>query len=551
MHRRAFVRSATLAGLAASQPSSILHAAPRDWASLGAKDLKPMQPNPDHICAKGRHTMASSDHPIATEAALWVLERGGSAADAYMAAAITQCVLEPTMTTLAGGFGMAFWDQANSTLAQGYGGFGFPSGAPATEPYDEEKSWTAWGAMVPGYVRGLEACHKAWGKLSWAELFEPGIHFAEEGFVVDHMLWGYSHHARKMLGRFDNPGRDAWFDNGYMIGIGDRLRQPQLAATLKGLRDEGPDYFYKGAFAERFVNEVQRRGGGITLGDLENFNLFGISAEWRPGEPGSTPYRGYEVAPASGALFQLGLRVAELGDLRRIGSSSQSADSLHFKIRLAQELWIRGRDLTPETQAEFVSDSHANDVLQAILEGPVRPFTGFSAATCALAIVDADGNMAAGTHSSSSEPYGTGVNVDGVILNRASYIRKFTDMPKGFSTLMWLFKDGLPALAMSTPSRSLMECLLQGTFNVVEHGMDLKQATLAPRFGHPHPGMESTEIEGDFEEAIYPDLESRGHKLFRVSPNDVNMGSIHGVVLSADGIEGVADPRRRGMAKGS
>ena len=547
MLRRNFLRSSLLAGVGAS---GLTNAAQRDWSAMASQDMKPIQPNPAHIYDKGTGTMVSSDHPYATEAALWAMERGGSAADAYMTAAITQCVLEPTMTTLGGGFGMAFWDAGKQELAQGYGTFAFPSGAPAEQPYDEQKSWTGWGAMVPGYVRGLEACHSAWGRLAWADLFEPAIHFAEEGFIVDHLLWGYSNYTRKMIGRYDNPGRAVWFRDGFMLGVGDRLQQPELAATLKALRDEGPDYFYKGPFARKLAGEVQRRGGGITYEDLENFKLYGVSPTWKPGQPGSTPYRGYEVSPVSQPLFQLGLRVFEQGDLGSLGPSSANEESLHFKIRLAQELWIRGRDLTSENQAEFVSENHANELLDAIRNGPVRPFKGFSAATCALTIRDADGNVAAGTHSSSSEAYGTGINVDGVILNRATFIRKFTDMPNGFSTLMWLFKDGDPALVMSTPSRSFMECLLQGVANVVEHDMSLVDTVMAPRFGHPHPGMDATEIEGDFSEEILAGLEARGHKLFPVTPKDINMGSIHGLKIGAGSVEGVADPRRRGMAKG-
>ena len=191
-------------------------------------------------------------------------------------------------------------------------------------------------------------------------------------------------------------------------------------------------------------------------------------------------------------------------------------------------------------------------MLEAIRTGPPRPFPGFSAATCALTVVDAHGNIAAGTHSSSSEPFGTGINVGGVILNRATFIRKFPDMPKGFSTLLWLFRDGQPALAMATPSRSFMECLLQGAANTVEYGMSLAEAVSAPRFGHPHPGMTAIEIEGDFSEELLTALAGKGHDLFRVSPRDINMGSIHGVRLPGDGtIEGVADPRRRGLAKGA
>lgn len=186
---------------------------------------------------------------------------------------------------------------------------------------------------------------------------------------------------------------------------------------------------------------------------------------WKPGRRGSTPYGGYEVSPESQPLFQLGLRGFEQGALGSLGPSSEYEESLQFQVRLAQDLWIQGRDLTPENQAEFVSEGHANEVLEATRNGPVRPFKGFSAATCGLTIRDADGNLAAGRHSSSSEAFGTGINVDGVRLNRAVFIRKFTDMPKGFSTLMWLFRDGDPALVMATPSRSLVECLRQGVAN--------------------------------------------------------------------------------------
>lgn len=552
MHRRTLLTSAIAASLGAAHLPAIAGPASRDWAALALQDLKPAQPNRANIFAAGTGAMASSDHPLATEAALWALERGGSAADAYMTAALAQCVLEPTMTTIGGGFGMAFWDAGKSQLSLGGGFFGFPAGAPATEAYDERKSWTGWGAMVPGFMRGLEICHKAWGKLAWGELFEPAIAFAEEGFAIDHLLWGYSKYSRKMIGRYPGSGRDVWFRNGYMLGVGDTLRQPALAATLKALRSEGADYFYTGPFARKLAAEVQRRVGALSTDDLKNYNLAQIGPPWSPGGPGGTPYREYEVAPVSGALFQLALRVYEAADLGSMGRPTKSVEALHTQVRLAQELWVRGRDISPENQAEWVSEQHAREVLDAIRNQPPRPFKGFSAATCALTIIDGEGNLAAGTHSSSSEPYGNGINVDGVILNRATYLRKFTDMPKGLSTQLWLFKDGRPALAMATPSRSLMECLLQGTANIVEYGMGLKEAVNAPRFGHPHPGMTAIEIEGDFSEQLLAELAAKGHDLFRVSPKDGNMGSIHALRMLGDGaVQGVADPRRRGQAKGA
>ena len=514
-------------------------------------DLKPPQPIAGHVRAVAEAPMVSTDHPCATEAALWALERGGTAADAYITAALVQCVLEPAMTTLGGGFGLTFFRADTGELSTAGGAFAFPSGAPASEPYDEARSWTGFGAMVPGYVRGLEAAHAAYGRLPWHDLWEPAIAFAENGFVIDHTLWGYVHHARKMVGRFAGPGRDNWFRDGYLLGVGDTVRLPELAATMTHLRDEGGDYFYTGPFARKLVDEVQRRGGGITLDDLAAMQGF-VSPSWKSGDAGGAPYRGYEIAPSSGLLFQLGLQVFEAADLRALGPPTENVEALHIQMRVAQELWRRGADITPDTQDDFISPDNARRVWQDIRSSAPRPFLGFAAATCGNVIVDGQGNVAAGTHSSSSEPFGTGINVDGVVMNRATYLRKYLNMPVGFSTQLWLYRDGRPALVMATPSRSLMECLLQAAANFVEYGMDGGQVVRAPRFGHPHPGITAAEIEGDFGDPALAELEARGHALFPVSPRDANMGSVHSVRRLDDGrLEGVAaDPRRRGRASG-
>jgi len=523
----------------------------RDWTAMSRVDLKPPRPISTHIHAVGPGPMATTDHPYATEAALWALERGGTAADAYITAALVQCVLEPTMTTLGGGFGVTCFDAASGELSTAGGSFAFPSGAPPSEPYEEARSWTGFGAMVPGYVRGLEAAHSAYGRLPWQDLWEPAIAFAENGFVIDHILWGYVHHARKMVGRFAGPGRDNWFRDGYLLGVGETVHLPELAATMTRLRDEGGDYFYTGPFARKLVDEVARRGGGITLDDMAAMQGF-VSPSWKSGEPGGAPYRDYEIAPSSGLLFLLGLQVFEAADLRSMGPPTESVEALHTQIRVAQELWLRGADITLENQDDFISPDNARRVWQDIRSSPPRPFIGFAAATCGNVIVDAEGNVAAGTHSSSSEPFGTGINVDGVVMNRATYLRKYTNLPVGFSTQLWLYRDGRPALVMATPSRSLMECLLQGAANFVEYGMTGDQVVHAPRFGHPHPGIASAEIEGDFGDDAIAELESRGHALFPVSPRDANMGSIHAVRWLDDGrLEAVADPRRRGRAAGA
>ena len=554
MDRRDFLKSAAPLGLMAlygGMGASWARAQNVDWAARAKQDLKPMDPIPEHVFAGSSSGIVSSSHPLATEAALHVLKNGGSAADAYLTAAFAQTVLEPTMTTLAGGLGINFYEAKTGKLFQGGGGFG-PVAA-ESEEWSEYDSMTGRAVMVPGWARGAEIVHKRFGKLSWGALLEPAIEFAEKGFVIDHLLWGWTFEKKAWVGRYPE-GRAIWFPNGHLLGVGDTLRQPELAQTLKRLRDEGPDYFYTGQWAKKCVEAVRARGGRITLDDFKNYRSAAISGGFRPGSsegPATTTYRGHEIAPPSLAMFALAGDLVEAGDLRARGKPTENADSLYYLIRIMQEIWHTGLLYKPEIHDDLVSKDYARQVWKLVESGPPRPFRGFAAGTCGLTIVDTEGNFASGTHSSSSTPYGTGIFVDGVVLNRIVYMRKY-DLPRGVSTSVWLFKDGKPFVTMATPSRAFTENLLQNVVNVVEYGMDLLESVEQPRFGHPDPKFGATQIEANFSEEVLQKVEKRGVQLLRVSPMHVYMGSCHAVMLDhASGrISGIADPRRRGLVKG-
>ena len=534
-----------------------------DWRSLAKVDTKPLEPVEAHVHASGRKEMVCSQHPLATDAALWALQCGGTAADAFITAALAHCVLEPTMTSLGGAFWINYWDARKGQLFGSDGAFAFPEALPAEVPYDEQKAWTGWATMVPGYVRGMELAHKTWGRLPWYELFEPAIAFAEDGFVIDHQLWGWTFDHRELVGRFPGVGRETWFPKGHMLGVGDVLRNPSLAQTLRRLRDEGADHFYTGPFARKLVEEVAKQGGAISLADLRNFRAA-MTEGWTPSlDTGGSSYREYLVGPPSITMIQLAFNLFEAGDLRAMGHPSENADALYYQIRIMQEIWSHG--LTNQTgdfssfsafsdsdwHQRSISKEFARSLWREIETSPPRPFSGYDAGTCALTIVDADGNIASGDHSTSSTSYGSGINVEGVILNRAVFGRKY-ELPRGTSTSAWLFQDGKPAFVMATPSRSFTECVLQVTANVADYGMSLADAVKPPRFGHPHPGLGAIEIEGDFPDSILAEVQHRGIDVFPVSPMEMNMGSAQAVLISEDGlIEGVADPRRRGKAAGT
>ena len=127
MDRRSFLKATAAAGLYAAVVPACVAEPKQDWAKLASVDRKPIKPIDDHIFSTGHEIMVSSDHPLATEAALWALKHGGTAADAYMTAAIAQCVLEPTMTTLAGGFGLGYFETKSGQMKLTGGGFAPPA----------------------------------------------------------------------------------------------------------------------------------------------------------------------------------------------------------------------------------------------------------------------------------------------------------------------------------------------------------------------------------------------------------------------------------------
>ena len=550
MKRREFLRNTVLLG-ATTKLAPVSKAGAR---KNDLKDLKPLKPNPDNLYATAKHAMVSTSHPLATEAALDALKKGGSAVDAYLTAAVVQTVVEPCMTTLAGGLGVTYYEAKSGKTSAAGGGFANPKNeTDVFTPYDYTTGRTV---MVPGYVAGIYSAWRRWGKLSWSNLFEPAIDIATHGFVIDHLQWGWVYKYSHWVGRYPE-GREIWYPEGYLLSVGDVLKQPRLATTLQRLVEEGPDYFYKGAWAKKFVEMVQAQGGKITLDDMINFQVKSrgnwISDETQEGERAQTmrPYREYEVDASSNAMIILALNLVEEADLRGRGRPTECSDSLYYQMRIIQEAWHTGMLYGPKTHDALVSKDYAKQVWKLIESGPPRPYQGIDAGTCAVVVVDKDGNIARGTHSSSSSPYGTGIIVDGVIANRVIYHRT-VKMPNGISTHHMIFKDGKHVFVIGSPSRSFFTNVFQNTINVLEYGMDLWESVNQPLFGAPGPIYPGEEIENVFPEKVLRGIEKKGMQLMRISPRYIHMGSCHAIMIDrAKGeIRGVADPRRRGLAKG-
>ena len=256
----------------------------------------------DHPAAVGEHGMVVTDQALATEAGLTVLRDGGNAVDAAVATAFALAVVLPSAGNIGGGgFLVAHVDGASHALD-------FRETAPAAgsrDMYLDAKGDTGdrsvtghLAAGVPGSVAGLWAAHQKLGSQPWASLVEPAIRLAEDGFEVDAYAANVIKAEAERLARFP-ASATLYVPGGTPLAVGARLKNPDLARTLRRIAQRGRDGFYKGETATLLMAEMKRGTGLITARDLE-----GYEAKWR--SPIAFPYRGHDVIsmppPSSGGI---------------------------------------------------------------------------------------------------------------------------------------------------------------------------------------------------------------------------------------------------------
>jgi gamma-glutamyltranspeptidase/glutathione hydrolase len=521
--------------------------------------LRPARPVPELVSSVADRAMVTTSHPLATEAGLNALRAGGSAVDAYVAAAAVQTVVEPTMTSLAGGFSVTVFDPATGASRSTSGLAPLP--AAEDGELDDDARLSGRTIVAPGWVQGAHAAWATWGRLQWRDVLAAALDAAREGFVVDQQLWGYMFEYRLAMGRYA-PGRAVWFPDGTMVGAGDVLRQPALAETLEGLSEDGPDFFYRGDFARRYVEVAQRAGGRLTLEDLE-LCLTQLGAVT---DVAALPLAGGGEVHGDGGLYALALNLAHVGGLGARALPTEDPETLFLQMRIVEECWHEGLRVgevafgtaadvsaTQDALAEAVSPEAAARLWAQVESGPSRPFDGMNLNTNAIVVVDENGLVAHGTHSTSSVPFGVGFMVDGVVVPKAMYhfSRPLPPLPFGLGTSLLVVRDGRPLFAAGSPSISLFQNLFQNALNVLEWGMDPGVSVGRPRFGASHFPSRRAMVETSFGDEHLDALERRGLAVTRVSPFEPELGSCHAVAVSADGrLHGAADPRRLGRAAG-
>lgn len=512
--------------------------------------------------AEGRDGMVISSHPLVTRTGVEILRAGGNAVDAVLGAAAMQVVVEPHMTTVCGVLSLLHHDAATGESCYLNGSMNAPlAPLPGFGMHDLA---TGRGVSVPGWAAAFEAARARLGTWSRERLLQPAIDMARDGFEIHPFLYGMMFEQAGSLGR-TQEGRSIYMPEGALLSPGRMLRQPELARTLEAFASLGPDHFYRGDWARRFVDAVREAGGVLTLEDLDRYEV-----RWQ--EPARSSYRNYTTLgsppPDNGGTHVLEiLNLVERLDLETWGPPTESADSLYWLMRFCGEVHADGarqRDPAyfPMPLETILSKQWAAtrfELMQMaaplIPERATAPYPGSNH----LSVVDRDGNAVTLLHSVMSMPWANGLFVDGVpVWAGGMHFLRVMPEPGGRASCYvgpTMVLDGdRPVIVAGSPSVSLIPTIVQNILNLLDFGLDVETSVHLPRFGGTSltaptnpPGYY---IEADIDSKLQAEMRRRGLALDVRNPWDFLQGSFEGIHCGADGVlHACADPRRTGKAE--
>ena len=478
--------------------------------------------------------IAATSQTLASEAAVQILARGGTAVDAAIAANAVLAVVEPMKNGLGGDLFALYWDAKTGKLQ------GLNSSGPAPRALSPEflakqgiKSMPQQGIhsfTVPGAVDGWWKMHQRYGKLPWKDLFQSAIAYAENGFPVSEAIQeSWADPANQPRIKANPESVRVFLPGGKPPLEGDIFRNPGMARALRLVAEKGPDALYKGEIAAAILKTSRDLGGTMTAEDLAAY-----SAEWV--QPISIDYRGwrvYELPPNGQGMAALEmLNIMETAPPTPLGAFSPV--EMHKRIEAMKLAYadVHRYDADPHTYdvpvAQLLSKEYARkraaliDPKHANCEVPAGQPVGSD--TTYLTIVDKDGNMTSWIQSVYSE-FGSGVTVEGmgfILQNRGG---GFTLEPKHPNVLVGgkrPFHTIIPAFMergdlhigfgiMGGANQPLAHA--QFVSNLVDYNMNLQAALEAPRFTKKNSTGCDLSIEMRVPVSTLQRLSERGHQI--------------------------------------
>ncbi len=527
---------------------------------------------------------------LATQVGLDILQKGGNAVDAAIAAASTLAVVYPQMNTIGGDNFWLIYDaktkQIHALNASGR------SGEQATIDFYTSKGYTKIPSRgylaantVPGIVSGWDAAHTFARShfnnkgLAWNKLFDKAINYAQNGYVVSPSVARWQQintdikdpEARN-LQRFDEFRRVYLKPDGSPYQVGEVHRQPDLARTLSTIAKEGASSFYTGSIAKSIVADLQAHGGVLTLNDFASHR-----ADWVT--PLSVPYRNYtayNLPPNTQGMASLEiLNILNNFDLSKIEEGS--ADYYHLLVEATKEAFIdrdtylTDPDFSKIPTERLLSASHGKaqaariDMTRTAGKNPPLEPKGD---TIWLGVIDKDGN-AASLIQSIYHDFGSGIvakNTGVLLQNRGSFfsldpkhINHLQPKKRTFHTLnaaMILDKDQKPVLIYGTMGgEGQPQTQAAIATRVIDYGLSVQDAVAAPRWLYGRTwGAESNslKLEGRIDDEVIKTLADRGQPVEVLDDYTDTMGHAGAIQINQQSgvISAATDPRSDGLAAG-
>lgn len=533
----------------------------------------------------GQKGMVASHNALSSAITAEIMQKGGNAIDAGAALGFALAVTLPRAGNVGGGgFMLVHVAKLNKTIAVDFREFA-PEAAYKDMFFDNNGEVPAMdptyrfshkSSAVPGSVAGLAHIVEKYGTMTLAEVLEPAIRLARDGIIVTYDLAADLARSERLK---NNPAalKKFYKPDGSNYEVGELFKQPDLAWTLSEIAEHGADAFYKGSIAKKIVADMEANNGIITMADLAAYKVI-------EREPVRGTYKGYDIAatpaPSSGGthVIQM-LNILENFPLKEMGPGS--ADALHvtaeaMKLAYAdRSKYLGDPDFVEIPTSALVNKDYAKSLASKISMDRATPSEEIapgnltiyeSDETTHYSVVDSEGNMVGNTYTLMFS-FGSGVVIEGTGILMNNNMGNFTlrpDIPDAFGLMgsennminafrrpvssmspVLVSKDGKPYFMTGSPGGSkIISANMQMVLNILEYGMNIGDAAVAPRIHHQWYPAELL-----LESGISPDtiklLRQKGHKINFTSNSSV-MGSLQ-TVMSKDGLfYGYSDPRRPG-----
>ena len=486
--------------------------------TVNPNDYEPRQ----KLISEGNQSMVSTQHFLATQVGVDILEKGGNAYDASVAIGFALAVVLPRAGNIGGGGFMVMYDSSDNNNYS----IDYREKAPllsTTNMYLDEngtvidnKSTLGYLASgVPGTVAGLWSVHQRFGSMKWSELIEPAINLAEDGFEITPYMADMLIKYNEKLSAFDETNKV--FQTHYPDFDKKILKQSDLANTLKIIAQDGRDGFYKGEISKKIALDMQNNGGIISEKDLEQYQPV-----WR--NPLISSYKDIKIVtmppPSSGGIHVIQmLNVLENFNLRKLGHNSKEYINVISEVMkyayADRSKHLGDPDFYDVPINKLSSHEYANEISKKIKIGSVTPSIEInpgsfhdkeSIETTHFSVVDEKGNVVSSTYTLNSS-FGSGVVIKdtGILMNNemddfsispgipnqygllGAKANEITPQKRPLSSMTptIAFKNNDLFFTTGSPGGAkIITAILQSILNIVDFEMDVAEANNAKRIHH-------------------------------------------------------------------